>query len=453
MAAARHDPVLGAGPSDDDDISLLDSDSGSLLSEDSVLPDYERLERDAGKANTLYEACARNEAWTLRVVLERGVTRAQAMELDINGRNGLMVAVSKGFVDIVDGLHTCPFIDVNHQDNDGNTALMIAAQAGFITILNFILNYYAEVDMEVRDPRGFTALIKAGLQGREECVSALIMHGADINAMDHVRGRGLKEWCLKTGRYETLNRMRRLQAHPIALQFCDSYVPEWPDLKHLVAKATATKSATQKIAQRIKDRLSFRLPHDPEDNGVFDHMVRITTSIHSPLVATGSRPLCPTSPPEIGRRRLAVPELIAKHSAKELEETSVSHSDGSVSAASPSGMSTASVSLISCCQQQGRRESVAPGGGGFMSRKNVVFPSSRIPRIEFTRATEPTPKKEKKKKKKKQKGYLEPPIWKYKEEKQEKKKEKLRLEQEKEEQEKKLKAKKKEKSKEKSKKK
>lgn len=45
-------------------------------------------------------------------------------------QNGLMLAVSKGFVDIVTLLHTCPFIDINHQDNDGNTALMIAAQAG-----------------------------------------------------------------------------------------------------------------------------------------------------------------------------------------------------------------------------------------------------------------------------------------------------------------------------------
>lgn len=33
------------------------------------------------------------------------------------------------------------------------------------------------MDTEIRDPRGFTALLKAGLQGREECVSALIMHG------------------------------------------------------------------------------------------------------------------------------------------------------------------------------------------------------------------------------------------------------------------------------------
>ena len=41
-----------------------------------------------------------------------------------------MVAVAKGFLDIVYALHVCPHIDINHQDADGNTALMIAAQAG-----------------------------------------------------------------------------------------------------------------------------------------------------------------------------------------------------------------------------------------------------------------------------------------------------------------------------------
>lgn len=119
-----------------------------------------------------------------------------------------MVAVSKGFIDIVTTLHVCPLIEINHQDNDGNTALMIAAQAGvcavlhhrashpnrltwrtvfdvgFVNILNYIINFYAGVDTEVRDPRGFTALIKAGLQGREECVAALLMHGEDGRVLE-----------------------------------------------------------------------------------------------------------------------------------------------------------------------------------------------------------------------------------------------------------------------------
>lgn len=55
--------------------------------------------------------------------------------------------------------------------------VLLFFHVGFNNILNYIINYYSGVDTEVRDPRGFTALIKAGLQGREECVSALLMHG------------------------------------------------------------------------------------------------------------------------------------------------------------------------------------------------------------------------------------------------------------------------------------
>ncbi|XP_027872187.1 photoreceptor ankyrin repeat protein [Xiphophorus couchianus] len=435
MAAAADDPHLGPGPSNDEEVLLDDSDSGSILSDDSVLPDYEQDTVYREPPKTLYEACSRNDPISLSNILERGVTKEEAMELDINGRNGLMLAVSKGFVDIVTLLHKCPFIDINHQDNDGNTALMIAAQAGFITILNYILNYYSGVETELRDPRGFTALIKAGLQGREDCVTALLMHGADIHAVDLVQGRGLKDWVLRTGRFETLNRIRRLQAHPVAGQFCESYKPEWPELKQLVEKTTAPKSTNQKLRQRLKESLSFSFPHDPQDNGVMDHMVRITTSIHSPLVVTGSRPLCPTSPPEIGKRRYAVPELLEKHSSKELEESTVSHSNGSITSASPTALSATSVSLTSCCQEAERRESMPSGGirsfiPRSMAHRNSIFPSGCIPKIEVTKSGEPTPKKEQKKKR--QKGYLEPPVWKYKEAKEEKKREKKRQELEKE---------------------
>lgn len=60
--------------------------------------------------------------------------------------------------------------------------------------------------------------------------------GADINVVDEVRGKSITDWALKTGRFEVLQRLRVLQAHPIAEQFCDSYVIEWPKLKELVAK-------------------------------------------------------------------------------------------------------------------------------------------------------------------------------------------------------------------------
>lgn len=88
MAAAVEDPHLGSGPDEDaSELSLSgsDSDSDSILSDDSVLPDYQREIANGCPASKLYDACARNEPLSLLKILERGVTKEEAMELDING--------------------------------------------------------------------------------------------------------------------------------------------------------------------------------------------------------------------------------------------------------------------------------------------------------------------------------------------------------------------------------
>ncbi|KAF6732126.1 Ankyrin repeat domain-containing protein 33B [Oryzias melastigma] len=436
MASAAEDPHLGSGP-DEDDTPGRDTDSDSILSDDSVLPDYTPEVTINPTACSLYEACLRNDAVCLQRILVGGVSKEAVMELDNNGRNCLMVACCKGFIDIVHGLHHCPFVDINHQDNEGNTALMIAAQAGHINSVMYLLNYFPGVDTEVKDCRGFTALIKAAMTGRDDVVAALVMAGADIHAVDSTRGKCARDWALKTGRYETFHRLRRLTVRPKAEQFCENYVAEWPELREKVSKATAQKSPAEKITLRIKNSFGFSFPRDPQDNGVLDHMVRMTTSVHSPLVSTGCRPLCPTSPPEVGKRRLAVAELLQKHRPKELEESSVCHSNGSVSHVIPS-IHSAETIAATCCPDTERRGSILSLASTkvastfvprSMARRNSVFPSGCIPKISVDKPGEATPKKEKKKKKK-EKGFLEPPMWKYKEQKEEKKKEKKKAEKE-----------------------
>ncbi|KAL4655530.1 ankyrin repeat domain-containing protein 33B-like [Arapaima gigas] len=418
------DPHLGTGPDEDTSEAFTsrdDLDSNSIFSDDSIFPDDKHEGGEGGTPTTLYQACARNEVLTLHWMLDRGVTHEEVMEVDINGWNGLMVAAYKGFVDIVSGLHSCPYLDINHQDNDGNTALMIAAQAGHITILNYILNYYMGADMEIRDSRGFTALIKAAIQGRSECVAALIMAGADVNAVDTQRGKCAREWAQKTGHFETLQKLRQLILQPCAEQFCESYVPEWPDLKHLVAKAMATKTRGERVSQHFRTTFSFSFPQDPQANGVLDHMVRMTTSIHSPLVVTGCRPLCPTSPPEVGKRRLAVPELVQQYSERELEEHCVPHRKSSITSPTPPNSFTAS----DIPRRSSTFSIVSSGVRGLIplstSRRSSVFPASCVPLIKVTKSAEPTPKKEKRKM---SKAHLEPPKWKYKEAKEEKNREK-----------------------------
>ena len=41
----------------------------------------------------------------------------------------------------------------------------------------YLLNYYPGIDTEIRDCRGFTALIKAAMTGRTDVVAALVMAG------------------------------------------------------------------------------------------------------------------------------------------------------------------------------------------------------------------------------------------------------------------------------------
>lgn len=53
----------------------------------------------------------------------------------------------------------------------------LVAPQGHITITNYLLNYYPGLDIERRNCHGFTALMKAAMQGRVECVRALMMAG------------------------------------------------------------------------------------------------------------------------------------------------------------------------------------------------------------------------------------------------------------------------------------
>lgn len=49
--------------------------------------------------------------------------------------------------------------------------------SGHATITNYLLNYYPGLDLERRNIFGFTALMKAAMQGRTECVRALMLAG------------------------------------------------------------------------------------------------------------------------------------------------------------------------------------------------------------------------------------------------------------------------------------
>uniref|UniRef100_A0A8C0GT06 Uncharacterized protein n=1 Tax=Chelonoidis abingdonii TaxID=106734 RepID=A0A8C0GT06_CHEAB len=155
--------------------------------------------------------------------------------------------------------------------------------------------------------------MKAAVQGRKECVTTLLLAGADLTAVDPVRGKTAREWAGLTGRFETIVQMRSILQRPRAEQFSDQYRPEWPALPELVTKALATKSRCERLLEKICSTFSINLPHDPEADGVMDHMVRMTTCLASPFVAMACQTICPGSPPEVGKQRLSVPEILKEY--------------------------------------------------------------------------------------------------------------------------------------------
>ncbi|XP_068416541.1 photoreceptor ankyrin repeat protein isoform X2 [Eschrichtius robustus] len=250
----------------------------------------------------LYWACFRNDTAQLQAMLDDGVSPEEATQ------TGLMVACYHGFQSVVALLSRCPFLDVNQQDKEGDTALMLAAQAGHVPLVSLLINYYAGLDLERRDQRGLTALMKAAMRDRSECVAALLMAGADLTAVDPVRGKTALEWAFLTDSFDTVQRIQQLLRRPQVEQLSHHYQPEWPALPGLVAQAQA--QAAPSFLERLQATLSLPFAQSPQEGGVLDHLVTVTTSLASPFLTTACHTLCPDHPPALGTRSKSVPELL-----------------------------------------------------------------------------------------------------------------------------------------------
>lgn len=70
----------------------------------------------------------------------------------------------------------------------------------------------------------------------------------------------------------------------IYLQMC-SLSLEWPPLASLVAKAQEPRGCLKRLSDTVRHVFNVANVTDPEDEGVIDHMVSITTAMRSPLIA------------------------------------------------------------------------------------------------------------------------------------------------------------------------
>ncbi|MBN3305021.1 ankyrin repeat domain-containing protein 33B [Amia ocellicauda] len=422
-----------------DDFSQL-PDTRSIASDDSFYPPGDLCQSEEERGPTpdspeplsFFQACCTNNPMIVKIMIRQGVTEEEVRKTDKNNRTGLIVACYQGFVDIVIALAQCPYIDVNWQDSEGNTALITAAQAGHITISNYLLNYYPGLDIERKNVHGFTALMKAAMQGRTECVRTLMLAGGDLAATDNGRKLTPRQWALFTGRYETAYLIMQLTARPCAEQFCDSYKPEWPRLKDLVAKANEPKGCLQKISETVCSLFSFNFPRDPEEDGVMDHMVRMTTSLSSPFIATGCQTVCPDSPPCVGKRRYAVQEILRRQRVEQLKNhperlnnykklfqnsrvTLVSKKQERRASLQPNSLTTSSSNVPT------RRTSLLPL---HLLRRSSVRPGMVVPKVRVSKAPVATyePERVRRRSSSKDNQFLQIPKWRYKELKEERKK-------------------------------
>lgn len=432
-------PPRGAQTGDDpgdyeeyEDFSSL-PDTRSIASDDSFYPPGGEEECGSGsaecvpegvpEATTLLRAACTNDVGLLRALVLRGPSSEEVRETDRNGRTGLIVACYHGFVDTVVALAECPHVDVNWQDSEGNTALITAAQAGHATITNYLLNYYPGLDLERRNIFGFTALMKAAMQGRTECVRALMLAGADVQARDPRRGMSPQEWAAYTGRVEAVRVMQRLMERPCPEQFGDKYKPELPLPAEALLKPARSKNCFQRFTEFLRSTLTSRSGQGLADGGVLDHMVRMTTSLYSPAIAVVCQTVCPENPPCVGKRRPAVQEILAARGnpdtyaqdGSELQsqtlETPRVNPWSSQSSGAP-GPTPAPVS---------RKASLLPLQ---LLRRSSVRPGVVVPRVRISKAPAPTfqPERPAPKGSNKDSVHLQIPKWRYKEAKEEKRK-------------------------------
>uniref|UniRef100_A0A493SV02 Ankyrin repeat domain 33B n=1 Tax=Anas platyrhynchos platyrhynchos TaxID=8840 RepID=A0A493SV02_ANAPP len=374
-------------------------DTCSIASDDSFYPpggledeaedgwSLQQGDGDSPEALSLFRACCTNNAVVLRALIRQGPEEEEVRETDRNRRNGLIVACYQGYVDIVIALSQCPHLDVNWQDNEGNTALITAAQAG-----------------------------------------------ANVHSTDPSRGLTSWEWACYTGRSESAFIMQKLMDRPCPEQLCDQYKPEWPKMKELLAKAAEPKTCLQRISECMRSAVSFRVFHGPEEDGVLDHMVKVTTSLGSPFIALSCRTVCPGSPPAVGKRRLAVQEILRKQRAEEIRSLDKDHvssyeklfQNSKITLIPKKKDRRASLQPVSLAVSQvntiaTRKTSLLPL---HLLRRSSVRPGFVIPKVRISKAPPPTfqPEKARRRSSAKDDPYLQIPKWRYKELKEERKK-------------------------------
>lgn len=257
--------------------------------------------------------------------------------------------------------------------------------------------------------------------------SCLCFAGADVHARDSRRGMSPQEWAAYTGRFEAVRLIQRLLDRPCPEQFGEKYKPELPLASEAALKSAGSKNCLQRLTEFVRSTLTSRSRQSLEDGGVMDHMVRMTTSLYSPAVAIACQTVCPENPPCVGKRRLAVQEILqaqgdpdTRAQKDEVEGTEQQFRTSPALGVSREGTPKASLPSLQL-RSAPRKASLLPLQ---LLRRSSVRPGVVIPRVRISKAPAPTfqPERPAAKGSTKDSAHLQLPKWRYKEIKEEKRK-------------------------------
>ncbi|XP_052873059.1 uncharacterized protein LOC128278375 [Anopheles cruzii] len=147
-----------------------------------------------------------------RDILENGISKENLNSTDRSGRTAISYICSTNLTNFLELFLQLPGIDVNKQDNEGNTPLHFAAQAGLSDVVNMLITKCRSLVIDPKNNLGFTPLMKAALQGRTRCAKLLLFAGASPVETDAGRGFRAEQWARFCGRHtcaETIEQCAR----------------------------------------------------------------------------------------------------------------------------------------------------------------------------------------------------------------------------------------------------
>mgnify|MGYP001826430960 FL=1 len=166
-----------------------------------LLPDW-AVAQQSVEVEPLHEAAFAGNVEEVSRLLEEGT----AVDVsDPEGRTALMWASFNGHT-AVDALLLEKGAAINARETNGRTALMYASSGPFAGTVGLLLEKGADVNLQ-GSAEGFTALMTAAAEGQVEVVQVLLAYGADPDLED-VDGDTAESFAIQNGHPQVVMALR-----------------------------------------------------------------------------------------------------------------------------------------------------------------------------------------------------------------------------------------------------